>query len=358
MTVPQVENSPREDVPSALQQKVHPDFPDALIDPNEVFSGGPPPDGIPPVDTPRFLTTEQVDFLEDDEPVLALSVGDEARAYPVQILTWHEIVNDSFGEVPVAVTYCPLCNSAIAYDRRVDGKVLDFGTSGSLYRSAMVMYDRQTESLWTHYTGEAVIGHLAGARLEDFAVSMVAWEDYRKAHPGSLVLSRQTGHQRDYGRNPYVGYDEAGSDPFAFRSTPDGRLPPKARIVGVGDDRATVAIPTARFAEEPVVEFELRGDGLVVFWKAGTTSALDEGRIADGRDVGATGVFRREVEGRDLTFSAQGENFVDAETSTTWDILGRGISGPLSGRQLDEVSHIDTFWFAWAAYRPDTRILG
>ncbi len=134
--------------------------------------------------------------------MLAIEIDGEARAYPIQIMTWHEIVNDTIAGIPVAISYCPLCNSASAYERRLGGEIVDFGTSGLLYRSALVMYDRQTESLWSHFTGEAVAGELTGERLETVPVSTVAWEDWRDTNPDGLVLSRDTGHRRPYGQKP------------------------------------------------------------------------------------------------------------------------------------------------------------
>ena len=183
VTVPQVEASPPQVTASALKDRYDEWFPDPLVDPAEVRSGGPPPDGIPSIDTPTFLHAGDVDFLEDTEPVLALQIDDDARAYPVQILIWHEIVNDTVDGIPVVVTYCPLCNSAIAYDRRAADRVLDFGTSGLLYNSALVMYDRQTESLWSQFTAQAVIGELTGTTLDVFPVSTVSWVDWRDATP-------------------------------------------------------------------------------------------------------------------------------------------------------------------------------
>jgi hypothetical protein len=168
---------------SALDNPADPRLPKPLVDPDEIISGGPAPDGIPPVDDPRFEPVAEVDWLKDQEPVLALVLEGEARAYPVQIMVWHEIVNDTVAGIPVAVTYCPLCNSAVAYDRRLAERVMDFGTSGKLYRSALVMYDRQTESLWAHFTGQAVAGVLTGEELDTYPVSTVSWEDFRTSHP-------------------------------------------------------------------------------------------------------------------------------------------------------------------------------
>jgi len=357
VAVPQAAVSPPEPGVSALDDIDDPSLPRPLIDPAEVTPGGPPPDGIPAVDRPRFQPGGDVDWLEDDEPVLAFELGGEARAYPVQILTWHEIVNDTVAGVPVAVTYCPLCNSAVAFDRRLGPRVLAFGTSGLLYRSALVMYDRQTESLWAHFTGRAVAGRLTGEELRSYPVSTVAWSDFRKAHPDSLVLSRDTGFDREYGRNPYPGYDDVDTSPFLFEGEVDGRLAAKTRIVGLEVDGRSVAVALDALRQRRSIPVDVGGRRLVVWWKPGTASALEASRVAEGRDVGATGVFDSGLEGRALSFRAAGETFHDVETNSTWDVLGRATGGPLAGKALTAVPHVDTFWFAWAAYRPDTAIV-
>lgn len=349
--------SPPESVPSALDDRRDARFPAPLVDPGELRSGGPPPDGIPSIDEPTFLRADEVGFLEDDEPVLALEVGDEGRAYPVQVLIWHEIVNDTVDGVPVTVTYCPLCNSAIAYDRRLGDRVLEFGTSGMLFNSALVMYDRQTESLWSHFTGEAVIGHLAGEQVEVLPVATVAWADWRDAHPDGLVLSRDTGFDREYGRNPYPGYDDVDSSPFLFDGEVDGRLAAMERVVGVERGGEAVAVRLDELADRGVIEVDLAGTRLVVWVLPGAVSALDAGSVADGREVGATGVFQPVAGDRSLSFERDREGFVDDETGSRWNVLGEAIDGPLGGSVLDPVAHVDTFWFAWASFQPETEIV-
>ncbi len=355
--VDQVEADPPSVEASALDDADDASFPEPLIDLDRLLAGGPPPDGIPPVDDPTFLRVDDVDFVDDDEAVLVLEVEGDARAYPVQIMTWHEIVNDTVGDIPVTVSFCPLCNSAIAYDRRLDGRILDFGTSGMLYNSALVMYDRQTETLWSHFTAEAIVGTLTGSTLETIPMSTVSWADFRGAHPDGLVLSRETGHRRDYGRNPYPGYDEPGEAPFLFDGEVDGRLAAKERIVGIRDDAQGVAVRTAELAEEGVVETELGALDLVVWLQPGTSSALDDTTVSGGRDVGATGVFDPVVDSRRLTFVRTTNGFVDDQTSSRWDILGRAVDGPLEGTVLEAYPHVDTFWFAWAAFLPDTDVV-
>lgn len=355
--LPRIESSPKEEGPSALRDPRSPGLPEPLVDPAEIIPGGPPPDGIPPIDEPKWNRASDVGWIEDREPVMALELGGDARAYPATILTWHEIVNDTVGDIPVTLTYCPLCNSAIAFDRRLGERVLDFGTSGQLYNSALVMYDRQTESLWAQFTGKAIAGRLTGSILEQFPVSTVSWSTWRDANPNGWVLSKNTGFDRDYGRNPYEGYDDPESKPFLFRGDADNRMPEMTRVVGirVGDESA--AVVNSVLIERKVIRLELAGRSLVAFGSPGAASALDSSEIARGRDVGETGVFEASLDGRTLEFVFDGKSFVDRQTGTQWNVLGRATAGSLRGKQLQPVEHVDTFWFAWAAFLPDTEII-
>lgn len=353
----QIPSSPREDVPSALEDPRAPGLPPPLVEVSEIIPGGPPPDGIPSIDRPRFSRASRVNWLKDRESVLALEIEGDARAYPVQILIYHEIVNDTVGGIPVAVQYCPLCNSAVAGDRRLGKRVLEFGTSGQLYRSALVMYDRQTESLWSHFTGGAIAGVLTGRKLDLVPVSTVSWSDWRSSHPDGWVLSRKTGFRRDYGSNPYVGYDRPDTDPFLFQGELDRRMPAKTRIVGIRLDDEGVAVALDLLLLRRVVETTIAGKRLVVWAKPGTASALEDVSVAGGREVGATGVFEASFEGRELHFDPVPGGFRDRESETIWDVLGHATAGPLAGKKLTPVEHVDTFWFAWAAFLPDTRII-
>lgn len=348
--------------------------PPSLVPLEEIRSGGPPPDGIPPIDAPKFVGARAAgEWLADREPVLALVHGGKARAYPLQILTWHEIVNDEIAGDPITVTYCPLCNSGIAFERRVGATadaaeflgtgeaVLDFGTSGRLYNSNLVMYDRQTKSLWIQFTGQAVTGPFMGTTLTNVPVQIVSFADFRDAHPDGKVLSRDTGFARSYGTNPYGGYDAEGSSPFLFDGDTDGRLRPMDRVVAVSIDEEAKAYARSGLRARArggaaVVSDRVGGRDLVVFYTLGTASALDSSSIADGRDVGATGVFRPEAAGRRLSFEVREGEFVDAQTGSRWNVLGEAVAGPLAGERLVPVVHDDTFWFVWAVFRPQTTI--
>lgn len=339
------------------------DAPAPLVDPADILPGGPPPDGIPPIDDPKFLPAGEADFVQDQEPVLAVEVNGEAKAYPLQIMTWHEIVNDTLGGEAITVTYCPLCNTGIAFERpTIDGRLLDFGTSGKLYNSNLVMYDRQTGSYWAQATGQAIVGPLTGHQLAFVPARILSFADWKTHRRDGLVLSRDTGDSRPYGENPYVGYDTSG-DPFLFRGERDTRLGQTDRVLGLQVDEDVVAFPYAELQARAeggwaVLTDEVGGRPVVVLWKDGTTSALDDVDIATSRDVGAIAVFDARVDGRPLGFVAGKAGVRDLETGSRWNISGAAVSGPLEGERLEPLIGIDSFWFNWSAFHPETRIFG
>ena len=242
------------------------------------------------------------------------------------------------------------------YRRTVDGTILDFGTTGALRDSNLLMYDRQTESWWQEVGGEGVIGHYAGRKLEQLYLSIVSWGDFKAVHPEGRVLSRPDSG-RAYGSNPYAGYDRPGSEPFLFRGEKDPRLPAVERVVAVERGNEAWAVSFTALAQERVVTTTVAGEDIVVFWSPGTASALDSGSIASGRDVGAAGIFSpRGPDGNMLTFAPDAEGrIVDQQTGSRWDIFGRAIGGPLEGANLAPVpGRIGQLWFSWAVYRPDT----
>ncbi len=332
------------------------DFTGASVPANEFRSGGPGKDGIPAIDDPLVIGTEEADFLSEVDPVLAVEVDGEARAYPLQILIWHEIVNDVIAGRPVAITYCPLCNSSLVFDRTVGADVLDFGVSGFLRNSDLVMFDRQTESWWQQVTGEALVGEYTGTVLDVIPASTIAFGEFKHAYPDGLVLSRETGFDRSYGRSPYSGYDTAGNTPFLFDGDVDQRLDAVDRVVAVEIGTEAVAYPFSRLLGHPVVNDAISGQPIVVFYRPGVASPLDRSAIADSRDVGQGVVFRRSVKEGLLTFESAPGGFRDLETGSTWSITGRANDGPLKDTQLEPVVHGNHFWFAWAVFKPGTRV--
>lgn len=324
---------------------------------SEITSGGPPKDGIPAIDRPRFDPVAAADkWLKPNEPIILVEYRGEARAYPLQILIWHEIANDTVNGLPVTVTFCPLCNTAIAFDRRLGGRVLDFGTTGNLRFSDLVMYDRQTESWWQQITGDAIVGELTGKRLTFLPAQIVAWETFRQTFPEGKVLNRDTGHFRSYGRNPYVGYDDIRSSPFLYRGPKDGRLPPMERVVTVSIGGEDVAYPFSALEQVRVINDTVGGRPIVITFVKGVTSALDGSSIPDSRDIGTAAVFARTLDGRVLTFKRSGDQVIDTETGSTWTILGTASAGSLKGKRLSPIVSGQHFWFSWAAFRPKTRV--
>jgi hypothetical protein len=287
---------------------------------------------------------------------MAVKAGGEVRGYPLAILTFHEIVNDTVGGEEIVVTYCPLCNSGLVFRRVLDGEVLSFGTSGRLWRSNLVMYDRATRTLWSQFTGEAIVGDRVGDELERLPMQIVGFDAFAEAWPGAPVLSRDTGVERPYGSNPYVGYEDSES-PFLFDGETRGRLGQMDRIVAAGGEDDPVAYPWDRLAAERVVHDEIDGQEVVVLWAPGAASALDSQSIAESRDVGQAGVFRAEADGQPLKLEpVVGGRFADAATGSTWTVTGAAIDGPLAGTQLERLHHDDTFWFVQFAFRPGTRV--
>ncbi len=275
------------------------DFGKHSIEFSEIISGGLPKDGIPSIDRPEFKPVAEADHLEATEPVIGLVVNGDARAYPLAILIWHEIVNDTVGGVPVSITYCPLCNSAVVFDRRVAGEATEFGATGKLRNSDLVMYDRVTESWWQQFLGEAIVGERTGTLLKALPARLEAWERFAKRHPDGQVLVPSNPFMRRYGANPYAGYD-GSRFPFLYMGDYPDNIEPMARVVAVENEAWSLELVRRKGRVES-------GD-LVLTWEAGQNSALDASTIARGRDVGNVVVQRRGAEGLkdvpyDVTFA-------------------------------------------------------
>lgn len=315
-----------------------------------------PRDRIPPIDDPVFEAIASADWLDDREPGALVHFGDDTRFYPLSILTRHEIVNDEFGDAPVVVTFCPLCNTAISFDARVDGQTLRFGVSGLLRNSDLVMWDDATTSLWQQITGEAVVGEFAGTQLELIPTSIVSYGDVLENFPDAVSLSRDTGFGIEYGANPYSAYSSSTS-PFLFDGEPDPRFPALSRVVGVTIDGSQKAYPFSVLSGQPAINDEVAGTPITVLWGGDTADALDAATIADGDPIGSGIAYDRRVGDQLLTFSVgDADHFTDDQTGSTWTLLGVAIDGPLEGEQLSTVTHRNEFWFAWAAFFPDAPV--
>lgn len=274
----------------------------ALISEDEIHSGGPPRDGIPAIDVPKFVNAEAVRFLQPTSRVLGIVRNGVAKAYPVSIMNWHEIVNDTFDGEPIAVTYCPLCGTGIAYFAKADNQVLRFGVSGLLYNSDMLLYDRQTQSLWSQIRKQAVSGPMKGERLQTIPMMHTTWADWRQRYPASLVLSTDTGYSRDYSRSPYAGYAQSRALYFSVREQ-DRRYHPKEWVLGIEID--------GQFKAYPFVELEK-----------------------------SSGSVRDTLAGKDVVVT------YDSDHRTAMVIDDDGNILPT----------IMAYWFAWYAFHPDTKV--
>lgn len=299
-------------------------------------------DRIPPIHNPKYEAAIEATWLNADDIVLGYTSGEEAWAYPVRILNFHEIVNDELGGEPVLISYCPLCASGVVFSRRLGDRTLNFGNTSALYESDMVMLDYATGSYWWQVAGEAIVGPLTGERLTPVPSQTVRWEAWRTLHPEARVLSRDTGYDRDYGRDPFSTYPsalEAGN--FAFpvsEKSLDDRLSPAARVLVFTTSGGPIAVPLQ--GEAPGLR-NLAEE--VVFYRPDGVSA---------------GVFRRLLEGKKLTFVVAGEGeFQDRETGSTWDLSGSALDGRLEGERLEPVPSLHAFWFSAVAAQPEIVIV-
>jgi hypothetical protein len=344
---------------------------------NGFASGGVPRDGIPPLypagyiypdgvyryggEAPAYTvayeTVETANtWLVDDHPVIVLEINDDARAYPLGILTRHEIANTVVGDIPVAVTFCPLCNTGVVFDRRVGNRELHFGVSGFLRFSDMVMWDHETETWWQQSTGEGLVGELAGEQLSFISASMTSYAQFRQQYPDGQVLSAE-GRRTNF--NPYVGYDSS-TQPFLYNGFIDERLEATARVLGYrhrGEDGTEIftAYPFELLEEVIVVNDTVGGEARVVFWQPGARSALDTSNIDEAREVGAANLFSPVLQdGTVLKFLAEGTIIKDEQTGSTWNIFGVATAGELAGTRLRQITAINHFWFAWQAFHGAT----
>ena len=332
------------------------DWSRSSIDLGELRLGIPasdPRDAIPPLDDPAFETVAEAgEWLDDRSPGMLALVGGEARFYPLGVLHRHEIVNHRLGDVPVAVTYCPLCNTALVFDRRLNGEEIRLGVSGLLRHSDLVMWDDRTVSLWQQATGEGIVGRYQGAELTRLPAAIVSFGDFARSYPQGRSLSRDTGYGGGYETNPYEGYSSRSRPYGFFTGEPDPRFPALERVVGVTAGGEERAYPFSVISRAGAVNDTVGGLPIAVFWGGETVDALDRGLIADSRTIGTGVAFLAEADGQALTFSKEGESFRDAETGSVWNLLGAAVDGPLAGARLRLADHRNEFWFAWAAFFP------
>ncbi len=325
-----------------------------------------PPNTFPKIDYPKFIgKNEGLKEFFNHEPVISVAINGEAKAYPLNILTMHEISNDSLGGIPILPTYCPLCNSSIVYDRRLKHKkkeyLLDFEVSGMLRNSDMIMADKQTETWWQQLMGLGLVGELAGVKLDVIPSLVLSVEDFFSRYPNGKILSPETGtaSQKRYGTNPYKNYDNEFNKPYEryFNHTKlDTRLSPMERLIDVEGSDGYKIYPFSVIAKEGVINDFYDGRNIVIFYKKGTVSILDKKEIAKSKDIGSATVFSSELEDRILTFEKINGKFVDKETQSIWDITGRCLRGQLKGKELMPEIHSNHFAFAWFSFHPESEI--
>ena len=335
------------------------DFQLKSINLDEILSGGPPKDGIPAIDKPIFEDVDAAsDWLDPLEPVIAVITDGTARAYPLQIMTYHEIVNDELNGIPITVTFCPLCNASIVFHRKVGGKVLDFGTTGLLRMSDLVMYDRQTESWWQQFSGKCIVGEYVTTKLDRVPSSIISFDSFRLSYPDGLILGRETGFDRPYGRNPYSGYDRINQNPFLFDREIDQRLPPMERVLAVTTNSGNKVYPFLLLREQPVINDTVDDLEVGVFAVGELLSVLDASLIGKSRMLVEATAWNRKLPGENvaLTFRLEDNTIVDDQTGSRWDVLGKAVEGKLAGAQLLAVDSGVHFAFAWMAFNPQSEI--
>ena len=305
---------------------------------DKIVGGGPPPDGIPSIDNPKFAAADEAGFVSDSDLVLGLNINGDARAYPLFILVWHEIVNDRVGGIPVAVTYCPLCYTSQVFERTVGEHNVEFGTSGKLYNSNLVMYDRLTGTYWSQALGTAIKGELAGQQLEILPFDVISWGDWKTLYPDSAVLTTDTGHLRSYGVDPYGGYYTDSRIMFPVEND-DARMHPKEIILGFEHEGTYKA-----YKQDDVESLGVVND------MVGRQALL----LASSYDGNAR-AFDRAIDGQVLYFESADGSLVDS-TGSTWNYDGLAVSGSLEGHQLKRLASSPGFWFEWAAFHPDTEV--
>lgn len=304
-----------------------------------------PKDGIRSIDDPKFVSAaEALSDMADEEFVIGVSIDGDARAYPINVLSRHEIVNDVVAGRPVAVTYCPLCFTGIVYDRNVAGRTLEFGVSGKLIMNDLVMYDRQTDSLWQQILGEGIDGRYKGTRLTAVPATQTTWAQWRDAHPDTLVLDKRGGYQTDSYAGYYAGGDQGVLGGFG---SGDDRLPVKAPVLGLVVNDQPKAYPFLELEHNNVVHDSVGGRDLVI--------------VYDGRS-GTAVAFDRQVDGRQLTFEVaqhiEGDVLLrDRETGSLWSgLAGEATEGAMAGARLRQVPSFYAFWFAWSDFYVNTDV--
>ena len=344
-SIPIEENEPTPEVEQTVQSIEYEIFvtngEKHIVPLDKIKSGGPPPDGIPSIDDPKFTKADNENHVADSDIVLGLEINGEAKAYPLSILVWHEIVNDNVGGVPVAVTYCPLCFTNQVFERVLNGQSVEFGTSGKLYNSNLVMYDRMTGTYWSQGLGLGIKGELTGQSLNIIPFDVITWGDWKKLYPDTVVLTTNTGHIRAYGVDPYGDYytDPRIIFPVEYR---DDRMHPKEIILGFHEGLVFKAYKQQDVESSVVINDQVNNEPILLV-------SLYSGNARS---------FDRMVDGEILEFTYKDNKIVDINTNSEWNYDGVAISGELEGTELERLAFNPGFWFEWFAFHPETQVYG
>ena len=316
----------------------------SIVPLDQIVSGGPPPDGIPSIDNPKYISIQEAEeFLKGSDLIVGLNINGDTRAYPLQILVWHEIVNDIVGKTPIAVTYCPLCFTNQVFNRTMnDGEILEFGTSGKLYNSNLVMYDRATKSLWSQAMSQAIVGKLAEVKLERIPFDVAYWKDWKQLYPDSKILSRNTGFSRPYGADPYGDY-YINKDVLFPIAKYDNRLGPKEIIFGFENEGQYKAYRLQDVEKLKVINDQVNTKPVALFsMNAFMTRSYNP--ILDGQTT------------LQFEYNAINNTFIDKQTRSQWNFDGKAIDGQMKGKQLIRLPFDQGFWFEWVAFHPKTEL--
>lgn len=337
-----------------------------IVDLNE-FTLAVPRKTYPIIDYPTFIDREEGEsHYFRHEPVIAIESGDQARAYPLSLLTMHELTNDTFGGIPILPTFCPLCNSSIVYDRRVKVggqlRVLEFEVSGLLRHHDMVMFDRQTETWWQQLTGEAEVGFYSGQMLDMMPSLVISVEEFFQSHPNGKIMDyhTQVEAEKRYGSNPTFHYDSLGNGPFIdvpIDETFSERLPAMERVIDVHGDAHDKIYPFSEIAKTGVVNDSFDEQRVVIFYHNETIDPNSGLEAEKAKKIGTATVFDSHMDDQVLHFEKAANGlFRDIQTGSLWDITGHCVEGSFKGRRLWFKAHSNDFAFAYLAFHPDAII--
>ncbi|NQY21829.1 MAG: DUF3179 domain-containing protein [Campylobacteraceae bacterium] len=327
------------------------------VDYSDILSGGPPRDGIPPLDKPKFINIKDAkSWLNDNDALIFVKINNKSKAYALKILIWHEIVNDTLDKEKIVVTFCPLCNASFVYSRIINKKEYTFGTSGLLRYSDLVMFDRESESLWQQFSGEAIIGDKTGITLNSIDSSIISFKDIYSQYPNTKILSKNTGFYRSYGNNPYIGYDDINSSPFLLKNKSDSRLLPMRRVTTLEINNKSIVYSHEIFKNKNLINDVFENNNIVVFYKKNLLSVLDKKDISESKLIASTKVYNRKIGQIILRFYYKDGFYYDKQTNSKWNFFGKALAGKYKNTQMLEFSSGNHFWFSYSIFKKNILI--